>query len=394
MKIIKNKNLISFLNKFIFIFLFLFSILYSIESYSKEYFFIFDRIFLISTAICYLFSLLLFVFYCEINSELKLKFLLIFLILLSLFISFVIKSFKNGGIIAIPLVLFSYVYHFVILNSNIRKFTYFNKKKFITIFFIIIIIFSLLPIILFLITKSEYFLGQYDQTFKGFSTNRNAFSYMAGIFIIISLIERRKVFYLTSFLLLFGILLAESRAVLISLFSVIFVYYFQFQNSILKKIFFSAIFFIVLFFVYDFYKSITIRDFQYADVGRVFLVEDYVQFIKQNLFFGNGGDLYFEYYNNAAGKYELFNSHNFILHITSGYGLVTFFLYSILIIYHIYKLNFYSRLFWIYIYIIGIFQPTVGLGFTSLHLLISLFSFLYNTPLNIYSTDSDTISTH
>lgn len=364
-----NKHLT---NEYLYILFFIFTIWYSIELYPKEYFFIVDKIYLTISILIYSFAFLSFLKIKKIGIEIKIKLLFILLLLIFLFFSYNNMSFENGGIVALPLILFSYTYHLIYLNKKNAN------NTIISLYYYFVLIFCGIPVILFIITKSDFFIGYYTQTFQGFSSNRNAFSYLSGIFILISLIERKTIYYLLSFLLFLGILFAESRAVLIALLISSFIYFLRKQKKIVFKALYIIFFLCLVILLYFFYASFSVRISDYGDLGRILLVEDYLNYIKNNLLFGNGGDLYFEYYDSKIQDYEIYNSHNFIIHILSGYGIFNFIIYSSLIVYHVVKLNFNARIFWIYIYTIALFQPTVGLGFTSLHILISLISSYYN----------------
>jgi len=328
-----------------------------------------DFAFVLLASLCYFVSTLLIAQQKAISASSLRKMKIIALLAVAVTVSVYGNALRNGGLLAVPVVFSSYLYF--LTGATVAARTW---KKLQWLFVSVIVAKGVVPVIVYLMFHPASMLGEFTGTFRGLHSNRNAFSYLAGVFIVWSLNQRKWIYFLLSAILLWGIIIAESRAVLIALFVVILVFAFVRRGNGMSRALSAAAAVAFVAGVIAVYIATSVRLENYGDVGRVFVIQEYIEFIKNNLMLGNGGDLFFEYYNPFIRDVESYNAHNFALHIISGYGLPVFIIYCWLIATHLRTQNLRQNLFWIYIYVIGLFQPTVLLGFSTLHVLVALFS--------------------
>jgi hypothetical protein len=291
----------------------------------------------------------------------------IFLLIIALFFSFFYNNFQHGSL-ALFIVFFGY--HFMFLSQNNIQF---NKLIHYT-FFILGFIYCVIPVIVYFTFPNFNLIDPIDSTFRGFASHRNSYGYMVGLFILIILIKNIKSFYVFILPLTIGLFLSQSRSSLIAL--LVSFFYYKISNTNYKKILIiiSILLISVFYLIFSTYST---RINDEGDIGRLLLINDYLDYIFKNPTWGYGGDYQIEYFNTYSNEYEIFPAHNTVLQVWASFGIIVLFLF-INLLYKIFILKgFISRSIWIYLFLLSMFQPTLSIGVGTMFCLIAILATYY-----------------
>ncbi|MDN0051615.1 O-antigen ligase family protein [Bacteroides caecigallinarum] len=289
-----------------------------------------------------------------------------------LFLSITINGLQSG-----LLLLTGMPVSYIALYDTLRQYKF--STKHLRLAYTALLIWSILPIIYFLISppsiKILFVTGENGSilTFGGFAAHRNFYGILLGIAVIITiLINIKKIYKIIIFIpLCIGLMLSECRTAIISIFGTL-IYIFLFNKNIRlkKKLFFITIMIILICIIYYIitYANILTRDVSNNE-DRIELWLGFIDIIKENIFFGLGKEAM--YY--SKGFPEGAQAHNFILATISSYGLFSF-LSFILFLFCVFQYsNFYFKSFLVYLILWGITQPYFGCSLISVHIFIPLF---------------------
>lgn len=355
--------------------IYILSLIQSFEILPKEYIDLNNTIFIWGTLFLFIVFFIFNLFY---NYRYD-KFVLtsIILLIISLFLSYLNNKFQHGAL-ALFIIFFGYFFFFI--GQSRFKYGYFIHYSFFTLG----LIYCVLPVFLHLFFQTQSLLSPYDNTFKGFATHRNSYGYMAGILILIILIKEIKYLYVFIPPLIIGLILSQSRSSLIATF--VSLMYVKISNSNRKKLLISIsiIISLVIYFLFSIYST---RNNDEGDIGRLILVNDYIDFISKNPIWGYGGDYQIEYYNKFVSEFEIFPAHNTILQVWASFGIIVLCFFINVLYQYLKRKGLVARSIWIYLIFLGMFQPTLSLGVGTLFCLISILANYYDNfqhKINFY----------
>lgn len=320
------------------------------------------------------------------DNGINIKFLLIITILyFTYLVSISINGFKSGLIsfFNIPI---TYFYLFSVLNK------YKISIKTIYFFEIIILLWTVLPIILSLVGYKDFY---FNPQFQGFASHYNSYSSIAGISVLFILFKgniNRYLRFLIILVILIAIFLSESRSSLLAIvFSII--YYISLKNKISKKksFFYLLILGLIIFTLFQgltyFGERAKNKDLSSVkdNMDRIELIDGFYEKWLESPFFGQGKNYYY-----SSPTFDIgMPAHNFILQTLCDFGFFLLIAYLSMYIYTWKSFNIYYRTYLLYIFIIGIFQPYFFFGSVIGFSLISItLGIVYN---NIYLKNKDSL---
>ena len=130
--------------------------------------------------------------------------------------------------------------------------------------------------------------------------------------------------------------------------------------------------FILIAIAYQMFTQYATRDMAVSDQVRINMMTQIKEFIKAHPIWGYGGD-----YQVYAGD-ELNPAHNTILQIWASFGVIVVVSFFMLYFHIMTRFNTYGRAFFLYILILGMFQPTLIVGINSLFCIRNIFAIDYN----------------
>lgn len=335
---------------------------FQFQNFSTKYSTFFITINLILFIIAFLFHI-----YCNTRINRKI-FLLIALLTFALLCSYAFNGFHSGKL-SLIIVFFGYIYLFGILP----------KYKLLDLFERTINLYCLatgvLPVLLYLMFRFSYML--YDGCFIGFSSNRSAYGYIAGLTILTYVIKNNKLSYLIIPIAIYGLLIAQTRTSLIAMLVSSMYIIINRQQKIKKwNLYFVGLF--VLLFAYYLFTHFTTRNIEVGDMGRVNLLLKYFDFIKSNPIWGFGGDYMVKIYSQQGDIYRTMTAHNVIFQTWASFGVFVLILFLILFFKNMFRFSTNGKAFFLYLFLLGLFQPALGIGVGVLLVIITMTAVYYN----------------
>lgn len=272
--------------------------------------------------------------------------------------SIIFNGLKSGAFsfINIPL---TYFFLFAVLPH------YKIPKRTFHFFFIIILIWSILPVVIMIF--EALLTGTFlESNFSGYAKHKNGYSCLAGIVIILTIMSSSISKYWQYFIisiLAIGIFSSNSRSgIIAALLSGLYFLFFQNKSKFKTKVFFYVVTFIILFFItFQLIIMYGIRNDlrEVMEVkARIELYEGFYETWKESPYWGQG-EIY--YYKSANYRYGL-PAHNFVLQTATDFGIFVMITYVILLIITWFKFDIYFKTFLLYLVVIGLFQPYFFFG--------------------------------
>jgi hypothetical protein len=216
-------------------------------------------------------------------------------------------------------------------------------------------------------------LYEFDGSFGGLSYHRNVYGFYAGLTVLLMwfIDLKRKHKLILSIILLIGLTLSESRTSILAL-SIAYFYLLIKDNDAAAKVRMKVKRYIPLVVIVTI--SIIAYLINYGTRSNDMLVtsdrsEIYMKFLGMflsNIFWGRGEPTTFISY----GTNEVTPVHNFILQVLVDYGLFTSIMFVLLLFLVWKKSGLYSRVLYLYLFIVGLFQPYFTFGFPTYFTLI------------------------
>lgn len=299
--------------------------------------------------------------------------IIIFILYLLFLLSIVINGFKSGGfaIIGIPV---SLILFFCIL----KKLSF--KKEHLQITFYILITWSLLPLIMMVLSPSlraSFFTAPEGNlmTFSGFALHRNFYGIITGVTIILVYFKKWKIYWKTLFLslLAIGLLLSACRTAMIAtVLSFISILIMNKKISLPYKTLILGTILIVCGIVYSIITNpqYALRDIE-KNSAREIIYSGFYEFILEDPILGKGENVVYISHEFPEGA----PAHNFILQTSANYGIPTLLFWCLLLLL-VYKYGKpFVKLGLVYLFPWGITQPYWGFGVFSAHIVVILFVF-------------------
>jgi len=168
-----------------------------------------------------------------------------------------------------------------------------------------------------------------------------------------------------------GLILSQNRSSLIATL-IASLYLLSNRYKKLKKLFMYFISFILLAIAYQLFTKYSTRSVAASDQWRISMITQFIEFIKAHPIWGYGGD----YQIFMGGELNL--AHNTIIQIWASFGVIVLVSFFMLYFHIMKRFNTYGRAFFLYILILGMFQPTLGVGINYLFCIITIFAIYYN----------------
>lgn len=183
---------------------------------------------------------------------------------------------------------------------------------------------AILPIFLYALFPSlREMLESPEGNFKGFESSRTTYGCIACVAFVLHLIERRRGWIIYIFLILIGVFMAQSRAPVILIFTIIF-YTIMYDDRLRNKktvfVFLGASLsvFIMIFIAFG-----TRGEEALQESHRFLLINHHINYVTNHLLLGSGGDIVLDTIIMSDGE-EIFkpsSSHNFLIETLVGFGL-------------------------------------------------------------------------
>lgn len=250
--------------------------------------------------------------------------------------------------------------------------------KFLKVFLIIIILWSIIPVAYLPIAPYEHYLYMHNtdnintlNTFCGFATHRNGYGFYAGLSLCFLFMEDfKKIFKIVAAVLLaIGLFMAASRTALVGAFVAVMFYNWR---SIPKKYrIFIVIAGIVAVEALFYYARMFDSRIMAEDSGRDELYYAFFNLVLNNPIFGKGGNAM------AMLGGDLNPCHNFLLQTAADYGLIALAVFCVFL-WRIYSdSNLEAKTILLFLLITGFFQPYFSLKFPLQYTLVAYLLIIY-----------------
>ncbi|MDD2806221.1 MAG: hypothetical protein PHV33_11750 [Elusimicrobiales bacterium] len=216
---------------------------------------------------------------------------------------------------------------------------------------------AVIPILLFWVYPPlrNVFGSSYDGSFGGFSAHKNAYGVLVGIAVILILPRLNLYWLLGLFVLLYGVLLSQSRATMLSIFAATTYYLAASKRQYFKK-FFAVVLIVSVPQLITFVTEYGVREI-FVDDARSAINQQYIELISGNVLLGSGGNATIVDYKGGDMR-----AHNFLLQSWADYGMFFVLAYLILLAVLWRRYSNISRALIIFMVIFGLFQPYMDPG--------------------------------
>lgn len=290
-----------------------------------------------------------------------------------------------------PMFFFGIVCTIIIYDFAVKINEYYDASEiWFTKICYVLIAYTIVPILIFLINyiinnsyyfNFDYFLQLYTyDSFRGFTLDRIQFSYLTGLLILMIYIQNKiRLKYIILFILLVGLLLAQSRASIVALFISLIFYHISSIKTILI-ITIALFLFGITWLIFG-----TRVDLIGDPGGRIEIIYSAIETIFSSNFitvlFGSGN-----LYTLAVNGVQ---PHNSILQSVLDFGIILTFLWSFILIRFFNVINYEAKTFFIYLVVFGMFQT----GFSAFVFLpITLTGYLIVLYFNNRGRNDNTIT--
>lgn len=286
------------------------------------------------------------------NSRKMVKLPFVFTLLLAFFLnmSYMLGGYATGKY-TIFRITFTLVYLFAVLDYYVIPQWVLKFIKW------PLILWTTLPVLLLFVypPAHQMFTSYYEGSFGGFASHKNGYGVLAGISVILLLMSSSRYSLIGIAIILYGILLSRSRATILAL-GVAVIYFLVVSKKQHLRRFMAIVVTLSIPELIRFLRESGVRDL-FVDDARTTISHRYWEVISANMFVGSGGVSTVVDFNGMD-----INAHNFILQSWADYGL--FFVLSYLFLgYALWrKTGPQGRVFILFAFVFGLFQPYMDPG--------------------------------